>query len=191
MQSYFIGISVFNPSSICVGFVHSDISTDMWLLIFWKLLQISSEPRCLTNLSASVRLIFPCLMSVIHKRDELGFSLSTFHAGSSDSECVTAISFSASLAKPSMETLLHQAEEHWLRESLIKEATGRRWASLLPATLGGRLSQNQWGPATARKSLAMIKQDRVRVVKEERGKKAEVGPSHQRCWCQNVKCVIP
>lgn len=85
-----------------------------------------SSTTCLTNLLASVRLIFPCLMTVIHKRDELGFSLPTFHAGSSDSESVTAISFSTSLAKPSIEILLHQAEEHWLRESLIKEATSCR-----------------------------------------------------------------
>lgn len=104
--------------------------------------------------------MFPCLMTVIRKRDELGFSFPTSHAGSSDSESTTAISFSASLAKPSIEILLHQAEEHWLRESLIKEQTGCRWAPLLPATLSSGCSQNQWGQGTVKNGPAVIKSDR-------------------------------
>lgn len=114
-------------------------------------------------------------MTVIHKRDELGFSFPTSHAGSSDSKSTTAISFSASLAKPSIEILLHQAEEHWLRESLIKERTGCRWAPLLPATLSTRRSQNQWGQGTVKNGPVVIKSDRGE--KRERWKRGE-RPKH-------------
>lgn len=130
-------------------------------------------------------------MTVIHKRDELGFSFPTFHAGSSDSESTTAISFCTSLAKPSIEILLHQAEEHWLRGSLIKERTGCRWAPLLPATLSSELSQNQWGQGTVKNGPAVIKSDREkRDMKERRKAKAllDVGEKISNCkTCDGVQ----